>query len=66
MLPLVNTFERVSKRRNANMHLLDPDDDVLMKNISVSFRGNRGVRFSNEIQTVEIDEGPILRKAKFT
>lgn len=43
---------KVNKRRNANFNLLDPDDDELMKNISVSFRGNRGVRFSNDIQTI--------------
>lgn len=36
-----------------------------MKNISISFRENRGVRFSNDIQMIEIDQGPILRKAKF-
>jgi hypothetical protein len=35
-----------------------------MKNISVSFKPNRGVRFSNDIQTVEIDRGTILRKSK--
>lgn len=48
------------------MRLLDPDDDEFMKNISVGFRVNRGVRFSNDIQTIEIDNGPILRKAKFS
>jgi hypothetical protein len=52
MIPVVPNEERVSKRRNANYSLLDPDDDELMKNISVSFRGNRGVRFSNDIQTI--------------
>ena len=53
-----------NKRRNANMRLLNPDDDQFMKNISVSFKPNRGVRFSNDIQTVEIDQGPVLRKSK--
>jgi len=55
-----------NKRRNANLQLLNPDDDQLMKNISVSFKPNRGVRFSNDIQTVEIDRGPIFRKSKMT
>lgn len=55
-----------SKRRYANMQLLDPDDDELMKNISIGYRGNRGVRFSNDIQTIEIDRGPVLRKTKFS
>jgi membrane protein YdbS with pleckstrin-like domain len=44
--------------------LLNPDDDEVMKNISVSIKQNRGVRFSNDIQTVEIDRGPMLRKSK--
>jgi hypothetical protein len=55
---------RTSRRRNANLQLLNPDDDELMRNISVSFRGNRGVRFSNDIQTIEIDKGPTIRQAK--
>ena len=37
-----------------------------MKNISVGIRANRGVRFSNDIQTLEIDEGPVLRKSKYS
>jgi len=39
----------LNKRRNANYNLLNPDNEELMKNISVSFRQNRGVRFSNDI-----------------
>lgn len=35
-----------------------------MKNISVSLKPNRGVRFSNDIQTVEIDRGPMFRKSR--
>lgn len=42
-----------------------PDDDYLMNNINISVKGNRGVRFSNDIQTIEIDQGPIIRKSKF-
>ena len=53
----------LSKRRNLNTKLLNPDDDEAMKNISVSLKQNRGVRFSNDIQTVEIDSGPVLRKS---
>jgi len=53
-----------NKRMNANIQLLNPDDDQFMKNISLSFKPNRGVRFSNDIQTVEIDQGPVLRKSK--
>jgi hypothetical protein len=63
---MVEKEKATSKRRHAHLHLLDPDDEQLMKNISISFRGNRGVRFSNDIQTLEIDEGPVLRKAKFS
>ena len=62
----MHRIKTTNKRRYANLNLLDPDDDQLMKNISVSFRGNRGVRFSNDIQTIEIDEGPVLRKSKFS
>jgi hypothetical protein len=50
--PIIVNEERVNRRRNANFNLLNPDDDELMKNISISFRGNRGVRFSNDIQTI--------------
>lgn len=36
------------------MSLMAPDDDRLMKNIFIDTKGNRGVRFSNDIQTVEV------------
>ena len=56
----------LSKKKNPHLSLISPDNDRLMKNISVSFRGNRGVRFSNDIETLEISEGPILRKSKLS
>lgn len=36
-----------------------------MRNISMSYQLNHSVRFSNEIQVVQIEEGPIIRKIKF-
>lgn len=47
------------------MKLLTPDDDFLMNNISVGIKNNRGVRFSNDIQSIDIDKGPVLRRSKF-
>lgn len=37
-IPIISEEPKASKRRNANIQLLNPDDDQLMKNISISFR----------------------------